>query len=187
MFNNFRGLLYFKCVGEAPEILINLMKNANIVWFDVKRQKDTVSGIIYKRDYSALKNFSEKAKMELSIERKKGFIFKALRYKKRYGILAGFLLACFFIFFMSNTVLTIEIEGNNLVSRDKILSVLKNNGITEGKFIPNINFRNVERNVTTSFKNIAFAAVRSKGGRVIVEVDEVEEPPYIIPRNIPCN
>ena len=67
------------------------------------------------------------------------------------------------------------------------MSLLNDNGITYGKFIPNLDYLNAERNIMISMKNIAWVGIRNTGGRVVVEVDEMVKSPEIVPLNVPCN
>ena len=187
MFNDIRGVITFKAIGADLEDFINKVKSSKIPCFNIRSVDGAIIGKIYNKHYKELCYIATKQKIEISIESKKGLVYKAKRYKRRYGIIAGLIIATCFIFYMSNTVLKIEISGNVAIGDEQILSILNDNGISYGKFIPNLNYLNAERNMTTSMKNLAWVGIRNTGGRVVVEIDEMVKSPDVVPINVPCN
>lgn len=187
MFDNIRGVITFKGEGISIENFINCIRENKIVCFDLKVIKGEVYGKIYRRDFKRVKEIAIKNSICLSIEKKKGVVFKVIPYKRRYGVIVGVIFSLALITFLSNIVLKIEINGNKAVPTEHILSLLNDYGICEGKFIPSLNYPSVERNILISDNRIAWIGIRNIGGRVCVEVDEIVKSPSIIPQNVPCN
>ncbi|MBQ8568769.1 MAG: sporulation protein YqfD [Oscillospiraceae bacterium] len=130
---------------------------------------------------------AEELEMSVSITEKKGLYFLFSRYSARTGILIGTLLALAVIIFLSNIVLRIEVYGNETISEKQILSILKDNGITYGTFIPSVDLRRAEISLQTSSDKLAWAGVRRMGFRIIAEVSEATEKPPMISKERPCN
>lgn len=184
---NLRGIISFKAVGQKSIDFINDVKNQDIPSFNIKIISNEVFGDVYRKDYKIIKSLAHKNNMDVFVSRKKGFIFSLMKYKKRYGFAAGLLLSLSLIFYLSNIVLKIEIQGNNDLSEAKILECLFESGISYGKFIPDISFKEAERKILTSFDSVSWNSIRHSGGRIVVEIDEAKQPVKIIPENIPCN
>jgi similar to stage IV sporulation protein len=110
-----------------------------------------------------------------------------MRYRKRTGLIVGLVLAAAMVFYLSNTVLTIEVYGNESMSDADVISVLGDYGISIGKFIPNIDLRKCERQIITAFDKFSWIGIRSVGCRILVEVSEITEKPEMVPTYSPCN
>lgn len=187
MFRNIRGVITFKAEGISLEALLNDIHQNNIVCFNLNIKNGCLTGEIYRKNIKDIIKLGEKNSMNVDIIKKHGLIFKLLPYKKRYGIILGIILSFVFIIFLSNIVLRIEIDGNIRIPGETILSQLKDNGIYSGKFIPDLNYQQIERKILLANKDISFISIRNIGGRITVEVDEVVNHEDIVPSNIPCN
>lgn len=187
MFNNLRGVIEFSGEGDNIEAFVNAVRTSPISLLNIRVFNGKLSGKIYDSNFEQLAFLAEKSGIRITADKKKGAVYTVKRYNRRYGIAIGILFAMAFLFYMSNIVLKIEVEGNNLLSTEQILAVLEDNGIYTKKFIPSINFSSVERNILVNMKNIAWIGIRHRGGRVVVDVDEMVKSPKILAQNIPCN
>lgn len=130
---------------------------------------------------------ADELEMTHEIIEKKGLYFIIKGYFGRFGLIIGALLALMLIIFLSNTVLRIEVYGNEKVSEKEIIALLKENGITYGTFIPSVDLRRTEISIQTSCDKLAWAGVRRMGCRIIAEVSETTEKPDMISKEQPCN
>lgn len=130
---------------------------------------------------------AEELEMSVHITERKGLYFLFSRYSARTGIFIGAFLALAVIIFLSNIVLRIEVYGNETISEKEIISILKDNGITYGTFIPSVDLRKVEISLQTSSDKLAWAGVRRMGFRIIAEVAEATEKPQMVSKERPCN
>lgn len=182
-----RRVVCFRARGNKLMEFVNDVRNSYIICFSQKISYEEYTGRVYISDLETLKELALKTGTDLFIDNYEGKMFKVLRYKARYGIFAGVLFMCAFIYIMSNIVVRIEINGNENISDDEILSVLSEIGIENGKFIPSIDFEQSEIRMKTRLGNISWGAIRHRGGRVIVDVHEAVEKPGTVHNNIPCN
>ena len=139
MFDNLRGIITFEAVVSDIESFVNILKNSRVCVEDLHYSNGKVTGNIYKNDFEEIERISEKCNAQVSIYQKKGGVFIVQKYRRRVGIIAGLLLALFMIVYLSNTVMIIEIYGNETITDKQVISLLKDSGIHIGTFIPNIN------------------------------------------------
>lgn len=187
MLDNIRGVIIFKAEGMDLEKFINILREHTIICYDLSVVKGCLYGNIYRKDLKILKEIADKNQTSISIVDRKGAIFKAIPYKRRYGIVAGIIISLLIITLLSNTIIKIEYQGLIDIPEEDVCSLLNDNGLCIGKFIPALNYKSIERNVLISDDRIAWIGIRNIGGRVVVEIDEMVDAPYIIPKNIPCN
>lgn len=187
MFDNLRGIITFEAVVSDIESFVNILKNSRVCVEDLHYSNGKVTGNIYKNDFEEIERISEKCNAQVSIYQKKGGVFIVQKYRRRVGIIAGLLLALFMIVYLSNTVMIIEIYGNETITDKQVISLLKDSGIHIGTFIPNINLREAERNIVYSSDEIAWIGIRSSGSIVQAEIREMDNPPEMIPTSVPCN
>lgn len=148
-------------------------------------------GVIYatleRKGVEIVRDVSEQYGGEMTIIEKCGGIFKALRYRKRYGILAGLLLFFLIIGFFSNTVMVIEVYGGEKISHSEMLEILSRYDIEKGSFIPSLDFKYAAKEITFTVEGISWISIRNTGGRVMVEYTETDPSPKLTPQHIPSN
>ncbi len=149
--------------------------------------KGQVRGKVLRVYYPAVCRAAEKLGMTVEMTGQSGAYYFLKRYSRRTGILIGALLAAALTVFFSNIVMRIEISGNENVSDDEILAILRGTGIYYGSFIPAVDMRAAENILLASSEEISWAGVRSSGCRVIVQVTETAGAPDVVPKGSPCN
>ena len=147
----------------------------------------TVRGTVLRVYYPAVTRIGKALGMTVGVSGRNGIYFFLKRYSRRTGLLIGALLAALMVTFFSNIVMRIEISGNETVSDDEILSLLRLGGIYYGSFIPAADLHHAERILLASSDRISWAAVRHSGCRVIVQVSEMTDSPQPVPKGYPCN
>lgn len=125
--------------------------------------------------------------LSAEITAKHGTGYIAEKYRKRIGILIGALLSAAMLFFLSNTVLRIEVTGNADVPDSEIIRYLEEAGITYGSFIPSLDLRAAENKLAAASPKFASAAIRSSGFRIIAEVTKAAQIPRLQAKEQPCN
>ena len=187
MFDNIRGIITFEAIVSEPEAFLNMLKSSSVTAVNLNYKSGKIQGDIYKSDFKELINISEKCSAQVSISDKKGSIFTVNKYRKRVGILLGIILAFAMAVYLSNIVMSIEIYGNETIPDKQIKSILEDNGICTGAFIPGINFRETERRIVSSVDDIAWIGIRSSGCKIQAEIREMDAPPEMVPTSVPCN
>lgn len=187
MFDNIRGIIYFRADGDKIYPFINAIKSEGIVCKNQKCINNSFYGKIYADSWNILCSTAEKYGISVTIEKKKGMRYKVLRYKKRYGFLAGLIIIPAFMFFISDTIVVIEINGNEKNSDRQIISALEDIGIKKGARISDINFTEAENKLRLNLDNVVWSAIRHTGCRVVIDIDESEEEPDVLKERMPAN
>lgn len=144
----------------------------NIQMFNVDRKdyKHIEFDIKYK-DKTKLKDFVKLQNYEYE-ESKSGFN-KILNFLKfRFGILIGALFFLIINIFSGIFVWDIKIYGNETVTNDQILNVLKRSKIAVGGIINNNLLNNIETTLTNQIEDISLCSVVKKGTTIIVNIKE---------------
>lgn len=187
MFDNIRGVVTFEAVAAEPEAFMNILRDSTASVNDLRVRKGRIYGEVYRADLEQVKRSAEKCGAQLCISAKKGGIFTALRYRRRFGMLAGFLLAAALVAYLSNVVMAVEVYGNETMTDKQVEAILRDNGIKIGAFIPSLDLREAERLITSSSDNIAWIGIRASGCRIQAEISEMTDPPEMVPTSVPCN
>ena len=93
----------------------------------------------------------------------------------------------FACFYFSNTVMTIEVNGNSRVKESVILSVLNDMGVKKGTCLNDINYSKCERELRIRIDKISWTAIRRTGNRIVVDVTEIVDIPEMLKERTPCN
>lgn len=109
------------------------------------------------------------------------------RYRLRFGIPLGLLLMGGLLFYGSNIVMTIEVIGNETSTETEILSILAQQGVTRGSWIPSMDFTQCEHILRADVEELAWVGIRHTGNRLVVEVMEREPEVEQLDTRVPCN
>lgn len=142
---------------------------------------------IYRRDLSEVRDIAKNCGIELKTAEYDSLSARLFRYRKRLGLLVGVLLAFTAALYFSQVVVTIEIEGNSVVSDEVILSALEELNIKAGTPVCKINIPYCENKLRLMIDDVAWAGIRHTGNRLVVQVTEVEHVPEMLRDRVPCN
>lgn len=142
---------------------------------------------IYRRDLKELQDIAKNCGIELKTAEYDSLSARLFRYRRRLGLLIGILLAFTAAMYFSQVVVTIEIEGNSVVSDEVILSALEELDIKAGTPVCKINIPYCENKLRLMIDDVAWAGIRHTGSRLVVQVTEVEHVPEMLLDRVPCN
>ena len=142
---------------------------------------------IYRRDLKELQDIAKNCGIELKTAEYDSLSARLFRYRRRFGLLIGILLAFTAALYFSQVVVTIEIEGNSVVSDEVILSALEELDIKVGTPVCKINIPYCENKLRLMIDDVAWAGIRHTGSRLVVQVTEVEHVPEMLLDRVPCN
>ncbi len=109
----------------------------------------------------------------ISLLSETGLLRVIQKYKLRAGIAVGTILSLVLCIFLSNIVMhTRVIFSDNYDEKlsDDIVSVLRDNGVYSGAYIPSVNFRELESIVYSMFDDISWVSIGHEGSVVTVNV-----------------
>jgi similar to stage IV sporulation protein len=180
------GTITVRCRGYKLTQFINaLHSNAVECREQYTKYEEFYTSIAY-IDYKKFKGIADKYSIEMFIEKRTGLLPKILKYRKRYGVLLGLIIALSFCFYVSNTIMLIEVKGNINITKGAILAAAENLGIEKGKNVQKINYSQTERLLMAEISELSWVNIQHTGNRVLISVAEVKEAP-IIDNITPCN
>lgn len=187
MFDNIRGVITFEAAAAEPEAFLNILKQSVYPVSELRYKGGRIFGNIYRADFPGIQKLAENNGVLISVSAKRGGIFTLRKYRFRTGIAIGLALSLLLVFYLSNIVMAVEVYGNETLTDKQVISILKDNGIKIGAFLPNIDLRETERRIVSSVDDIAWIGIRSSGCIVQAEISEIDDPPEMISTRTPCN
>lgn len=173
--------------GGNPYPFVNAIRQSPLPCYQQYCKGDLFCFQVRKQDLPVLKEIAKHYHMELTVEAVPSLIGKLKGYRFRFGLIIGLILGICLIFYESNVVDKIEIQGNQIVSESVILSLLDEEGVKRGTWIPEIDMAHCERILRSRVSELAWVGMRHTGNRLVIEVTERTLPPQMQNKRIPCN
>ena len=175
--------------AEGRELykFINAVHNGGITCLGQYVMHDVFYGEIYRRDLKKVRSIAEIYDIRLKEAEYVSLMSVLSRYRKRAGLIFGITAAFLGCLWFTQTVVTIDIQGNSKVSDEIILSALSQLNIHRGKWIRDIDMHYCEHELQIRVSDISWAAIRRTGNRIVVQVTETIDKPEMRHDRIPCN
>lgn len=173
--------------GRNLYAFINAVRQSDIRCGEQHCKGGTFRCRILRADERALQTLADSQNITLRFNRRRSLLGIFQRYRLRFGILIGVILGGCIIFYQSNVVQSIEITGNQKVYESVIRSVLEQEGIRQGVWIPDIDMTHCERAVRAVIPDIAWCGIRHTGNHIFVQVTEITPNTPMRNERTPCN
>lgn len=187
MEQHLRGEYFVTASGGRLYRFINDIQQAGICCRGQHCRNDGYCFRVYARSRGRVEAIGEKHGVALSFTPRPTLAQLLFRYRFRLGIPIGLLLAGGLLFYGSNIVLHIEVIGNEAAPTAEILSVLEEQHVVRGKWIPSIDFTACEHALRAQVDELAWVGIRHTGNRLVVEVMERTPEPEMLEERVPCN
>ena len=187
MKNQLKGRLRIDASGKNLYKFINALHSSRISCFSQYVRKDIFYAEVYHSDLARLEEIAGEFDIELKYAEYNTLASRVRRYRKRFGILIGVIIVLVGSLYFSNVVVTIDIQGNSIVSDEAILAALAELDIKQGTPLRKINFHYCENELRVMVDQISWAAIRHTGNRIVVEVTEIVDRPEMAMERVPCN
>ena len=182
------GYTSFKLYGGCSEKFINLTRKNKINIWNLKTEIGCLTGEVIACEYNQLKNLAKYSGSVICIKYQKGLPFNIVKYKNRWGILAGVFLFLFILFMFSTYIWSIKVFGNETIPEEEILSVFEELGVSCGSLKNKIDFPIIEQIAMTKLDKISWLSVNLSGSCVNILIKEkLTKPEFTINDNEPCN
>ncbi len=182
-----RGYFTVSIYDSFAESALNECANAKIDIWNVRRNGKALIFCSSAGNLKRLEAVLTKAHIAYEIISKTGLNYLIKKYRNRYALALGAVLASAFVFFMSSFIWSIKIEGNVNLTDEEILEVLDEVGFSEGIIKKKINYYALYQRVILKKPEIAWMAINIKGTRAEVQILERELPPVIDDSTEPSN
>lgn len=179
------GTVEFSGIGGYQESFVSELLERGIKLRRVKIAEGRVSGTVSPLNYGLAARTAKKYGVRLKAGERRGLYFTALRYSRRAGLYAGFILFCLILSIGQATVADIRIDGN--APEAQVIRILEECGITRGVSSHGLNLSQAERRLLLELENASWVDVSCVGCRVTVTVREGTPMPEMLDVNTPCN
>ena len=173
--------------GRELYRFINRIHEEKIYCTDQFCRKDVFCGSIFRRDLHRVRELSSELGLRLRYTEPESLFSIQRRYRLRIGAFMGTAVILLFAAYFSGTVVSIDIQGNERISDQVILSALEELDITCGTPMRDIDFELTENRLRLMVEGLSWAGLHRSGSRLVVKVTEVRPRPDMIPYRTPCN
>ena len=171
-FRFIKGYVKIKVWGYSPERFMNLCSNRDILLWDVVNYQSYYIMNISIKGFFALKPIARKTKTKVVIIQKYGLPFFMTKIRKRFIFTMG-VLGCFlFLFMMSGFIWTIEIKGNQRISKEEVLDYLATQDVYCGMKKSNLQVEKLKRDIRNQYSNVIWNSIQLNGTKLTVEIKE---------------
>ncbi len=166
------GYVKIRVFGFAPERLMNLIINNDIVIWNVESEESGYTFYTGRYNLMKMKPFLHKTNMKFEILEKRGFPYAIKRNKRRVVFVSGFGLFCVILYVLSLFVWEVKIIGEDKLVADTILSSIENNYVPLGTLKSKVKCSVLEENLRKEFRDISWISCELKGTGLTVYLEE---------------
>jgi similar to stage IV sporulation protein len=161
---------------NATEIL-NLCMYYGIAFSRLKTDDDGVTLCFRLSEFLRFKKTADCRDVEYTVLKKQGIPFILSRYKRRYGIAVGVLLAVVTVILAHNYVWSIEVEGNSTLTSAEVRQMLAERDFFVGSRISDANTDRIENQIMIESDRISWMSINIIGAVAHVQIREYGSKP----------
>ena len=181
LINLIQGVVEITARGSFPERLINLCAQQGVAFWDLNWQDECALTLKLRRwELGQLRELAERAGCTVCVNKGLGLPFFLGRFRKRYAFLLGLTLSLLCVCFLSQVVLSVDVEGNETVPTARILGELRRLGVRPGVYGPGLETKQLAQQALVELDELSWMSINLHGTRVQVIVREAVQPPEII-------
>lgn len=163
--------------GETLEKFLNMAAGRGIYLWDITRiGKDKMLVKVRLSSVKPLRHIARSTKSRFKINSREGIPFGVQRMKRRKTMVLGAVFFIIVLYMLSSFVWFIDVEGNQKISDQKILSAARQAGLARGSFIWNVDTAAVEQAIKDKLPIVSWAGVTIKGTKADIKIVEKKMP-----------
>lgn len=179
-----RGTVEFLIAGAFPEKLLTRAVSKGIPIWGVKTGENYLFAKSYASKYKAIARDAKNMGLKTRIRAKKGLPFIHFRYRKRWGIAAGFVISVFLASYLLSHIWVIEVHGCDEIPKQTMIEYLDQCGLKRGMKRKDLNAERLEKELLLLENRLSWVTVNIGGTTVKVVVGEgVKAPETIDPKD----
>jgi similar to stage IV sporulation protein len=140
----------------------------------------TVKLCVLNRDFEEFVEIADKFGAKYCVQYKKGIINTFTFINGRKFFVVGFLLFLLIIFINASLVRDISVKGNETVSEQEVLDMLKDYGFKKGTLIYNLDKKQIQQEVMRDYNQFAWLWIHLEGNKAFVTVKERTPKPDMV-------
>ena len=118
------GYVEFSGLGGFQEKFVSELFENKIRCRKLRYEGGYIHARISPVHYLYASRLARKHGFRIRVTRKKGAYFRLFRFRKRYGLAIGMMIFCLLLIWSSNYIWDVDVEGNESVPTDRILTVM---------------------------------------------------------------
>ncbi|MEG2097059.1 MAG: sporulation protein YqfD [Pseudoflavonifractor sp.] len=180
--NLLRGSVRLSVEGAYPEQFLNLCAQNRLAFWGVTLVSPHQLELMVARQHARrAQGLGQGADCAVTLAENRGLPAFLLRFRRRYGFLAGLMLSLLAVCVLSQFVLNIEVSGNENLSTAQILSDLRLVGVRPGAYGPGIDLAMAGQRMLQQNGDLAWCAINLRG--TVAQVLVRERLPHPKPAN----
>ena len=186
--NLLRGSVRLEVTGAFPERFLNRCAQRGASFWAVEwPDSHTLRLTVAWKDRKGLDDLGARTGCTVTEVRKTGMPPFLLRFRKRYSFLTGLALAILAVCILNRFVLVIDVEGNDQVPTQAILTELRRQGLRPGVYGPSLAVKDISNEALLRLEDLSWMAVNLRGIRAQVVVRERIGKPEIVDETVTGN
>lgn len=183
--NLLRGSVRLEVTGAFPERFLNLCAQRGAAFWAVEwPDSHTLRLTVAWKDRKGLEDLGVRTGCTVTERKKSGMPPFLLRFQKRYAFLAGLALAILAVCILNRFVLVIDVEGNDRVPTQAILTQLYRQGLRPGVYGPSLAVKDLSNEALLQLEDLSWMAINLHGIRAQVVVRERVLKPEIVDETV---
>jgi similar to stage IV sporulation protein len=181
------GAVILRADGEQISALLDLCLRRGISYADLISTAEGYSITLRYSAYSKLKKAAAKEGIELCVSSRHGLPALLERYKFRFGIPVGVMLAAIIVILSHLFVWDIDVTGNETITAAEVRELLKDEGFKVGSYIPLANTDRIENKIMMKTDGISWMSINIIGTVAEVQIREYAPPSSEIESGSPAH
>ncbi len=184
LFNYLKGYAILTVQGSFPERFLNLLALNGIPFWNLQRKKQVLRLRLSSRNLKTASEIAESSGIPILCEDQRGALVSLRTFKGRAILLACMSLAAGLLLFSNLIILRIEVQGNQSVSDQEILSALREEGITIGTFRKDVKSQWLKPRVMLKIPELSWIYINTSGSIATVNVRERIQAPEVVDEDL---
>lgn len=164
------GYVKVEIKGFAPERLMNLLMENDILAWDIEKIDQGYIFFIGRKNLTNIKPFLQKTNVKLKILQKYGIVFWMKRRKKQSFFLCGIFLFICMLYIFSQFIWEVKISCEDEIVRNNLLKTIETKYVPLGTRKNTINCEEIEDKLLADNKDLSWISCTIKGTTLFVDL-----------------
>ena len=182
-----RGYVRIKAKGFSAERFMNMAAFRGVSLWDISYEGAAVTMKAAGGSLEILEACAQKTGCSMEILGWGGLPAFLRRFRRRQVWSAGLLCFAAGLYLLSSFIWTVEVEGNERLEREEILSVCEEMGLQPGAWKRGLDTAEITNALLAQFSDISWVSVGIEGTDVLIRLAETIEKTEIVDRETPCD
>ncbi|MCI8342283.1 MAG: sporulation protein YqfD [Firmicutes bacterium] len=187
LWNYLRGYVIIRVSGFSVERFVNLAALRGVYIWDLRHDGTAVIMSVSLEGFKNLRECSKKTRCRYKILEKRGLPFIMDKSRRRKVYSAGAIIFIGLLYIMSSFIWTVEVKGNDRISKDSILMFCAEEGLCPGRLKSKANIEEITKKILINFEEVSWVAITTEGTKATVTVVERIPETAIEDRESPSN